>query len=323
MNVSERGIFKETASKANHYKIFFVPLQQIFGFTDLFMFDMKILGISRGTKYSPNLVDNDAAIFEAVTECLRNKGHEVVTIGEDEMLEHNYSSYDRVFTMARDSYRLVILEKDTDVETQAKFMNSIDGILTCTNKAAVASQMLDAGIPQPEFLVGEQHRLMFCSTENKDDILPPLWLKNCDGSAMVAEDVMFCRTQEDVNKALEASERRDVHLWMVQEHQQGDLVKFYGVEGTSFFHWQYASEGHSKFGQEDVNGKAKGYAFDASRIKLYADMLAKKLNVPIYGGDVVIDEAGEFWFIDFNDFPSFSSCRARAAEAIAQRIMQR
>jgi len=72
-----------------------------------------------------------------------------------------------------------------------------------------------------------------------------------------------------------------------------------------------------------VNGKEKGYAFDASRIKLYADMLAKKLRVPVYGGDIVIDEDGEFWFIDFNDFPSFSSCRARAAEAIAQRILQR
>jgi glutathione synthase/RimK-type ligase-like ATP-grasp enzyme len=140
---------------------------------------------------------------------------------------------------------------------------------------------------------------------------------------VVPEDVVFCRTQEDVSKALKAMEKRDVHLWMAQEHQRGDLVKFYGVEGTNFFHWQYASEGHSKFGQEEVNGKEKGYAFDASRIKLYADMLAKKLRVPVYGGDVVIDEDGEFWFIDFNDFPSFSSCRARAAEAIAQRILQR
>ena len=49
----------------------------------------------------------------------------------------------------------------------------------------------------------------------------------------------------------------------------------------------------------------------------------KLLQIPVYGGDVVIDEDGEFWFIDFNDFPSFSSCRARAAEAIAQRILQR
>lgn len=284
---------------------------------------MKIVGISRGTVYSPNMASNDTAIFTSVANELKSLGHEVDTICESEMLGFDYTSYDRVFTMARDIYSLVMLEKDTDVITQQKFINSIDGILTCTNKASVASRMLDAGIPQPEFLVGEQHRLMFCSTESKEDIIPPLWLKNSDGSAVVPEDVVFCRTQEDVSKALKAMEKRDVHLWMAQEHQRGDLVKFYGVEGTNFFHWQYASEGHSKFGQEKVNGKEKGYAFDASRIKLYADMLAKKLRVPVYGGDVVIDEDGEFWFIDFNDFPSFSSCRARAAEAIAQRILQR
>jgi hypothetical protein len=68
------------------------------------------------------------------------------------------------------------------------------------------------------------------------------------------------------------------------------LVKFYGVEGTDFFHWNYASRGHSKFGLEKVNGKEQGYPFDAQRIKRYADMTAKQLNTPIYGGDVIIDE---------------------------------
>ena len=50
--------------------------------------------------------------------------------------------------------------------------------------------------------------------------------------------------------------------------------------------------------------------------------MAQKLNVPIYGGDVIIDKEGNFWFIDFNDFPSFSICRDKAAKAIAQRIVQ-
>lgn len=281
---------------------------------------MKVLGISRGQKYSPNLSGSDAAIFKAVADVLKEKGHEVHTIGEEEMLRHDYTPYDRVFTMARDTFNLVMLEKDTDVKTLAKFINSLDGILTCTNKAAVASQMLEAGIPQPEFLVGLQHNIVCCSTESKDEIVPPLWLKNCDGSALVAEDTAFCRTKEDFASAFKNFEERDVAMWMAQEHQPGDLIKFYGVEGTSFFAWNYASQGHSKFGLEQVNGKEKGYAFNPERIKLYADMVAKKLNVPIYGGDAIIDEEGNFWFIDFNDFPSFSSCTLRAAEAIAQRI---
>ena len=283
---------------------------------------MKILGIRRGTKYSPNLVGNDAAIFTAVVDELRAMGHEVASISENEMTGFDYTPYGRVFSMARDPFSLVMLEKETDVATQQKFINSIDGILSCTNKAAVATQMLDAGIPQPEFLIGEQRNLLFCSVEDKNNIALPLWLKNCDGSATVADDTVFCTSEKEFNRAFKQMEEREVNLWMVQEHKPGDLIKFYGVEGTDFFYWSYASQGHSKFGLEAVNGKEKGYSFQPGRIKLYADMLAKKLNVPIYGGDAVIDEEGKFWFIDFNDFPSFSSCREEAAEAIAKRIVQ-
>ena len=47
---------------------------------------MKILGISRGTKYSPNLANSDAAIFSSVVKELQECGHEVETIHENEML---------------------------------------------------------------------------------------------------------------------------------------------------------------------------------------------------------------------------------------------
>ena len=268
------------------------------------------------------MAGNDAAIFNAVAERLRRMGHEVETISEIEMLSIDYDIYERVFTMARDVASLVLLEKDTDLTIRKKFINSIDGILSCTNKASVANHMLEAGIPQPEFLVGEKRNILFFSTESKEDIATPLWLKNCDGCAVTADDTMFCSTKDDFDMAFKNIEDRGVNIWIAQEHQQGDLIKFYSVEGTDFFHWNYASGGHSKFGLESINGKEKGYAFDAQRIKLYADMIAKRLNVPIYGGDAVIDENGDFYFIDFNDFPSFSCCRESAADAIAQRIVQ-
>lgn len=283
---------------------------------------MKILCVGRGTKYSPNLAGSDAAILEAVAQTLQTQGHEVSTISEESMDEVDLVPFDCVLTMARDIARLALLKRNTDETTQKKFINSIDGILTCTNKAAVATQMLEAGVPQPEFLVGEHHNLLYCSAEHKEGIVAPLWLKNCEGSATIAEDTMFCCTKEELDKALARLESRGIGLWMAQEHQPGDLVKFYGVEGTPFFHWRYASQGHSKFGLEAINGKEQGYPFDAKRIKFYADLLARQLRVPIYGGDVIIDSEGNFWFIDFNDFPSFSTCRDEAAKAIAQRITQ-
>ena len=38
---------------------------------------ISIIGVSRGNEYSPNHVDNDAAIFYKVTEELRRLGCEV------------------------------------------------------------------------------------------------------------------------------------------------------------------------------------------------------------------------------------------------------
>lgn len=282
--------------------------------------NMKVLCVSRGMEYSPNLTGNDAAIFMAVAKELMTRGHEVCTIGEESMTGLDYAPYECVVTMARNVAGLAMLKKNLNEETQRKFMNSIEGILTCTNKAAVATMMLEAGIPQPEFLVGEHHNLLYCSAASKEDIKTPLWLKNCDSSATVAEDTTFCPTKEAFQKAFTQLEERHINLWMAQEHQTGDLVKFYGVEGTDFFRWSYASQGHSKFGWEAINGQEQGFPFDANRIKHYADLMARQLRVPIYGGDVIIDAEENFWFIDFNDFPSFSSCREAAAEAIARRI---
>lgn len=267
------------------------------------------------------MTSSDAAIFHAVKKELEAMGHEVDVIGEEEMLDHDYSSYDRVYTMARNIFNIVQLETKTDVDTQRKFINSIDGILTCTNKASVATQLLDAGIPQPEFLIGEKRQLMYCSTGDKNDINVPLWMKNCDGSAQTAADTVFCSTKEEFDKAFADFDARDVSMWIAQLHQEGDLIKFYGVEGTNFFSWNYASGSHSKFGLESINGKELGFKFDPERVKLYADMIAKKLNVPVYGGDAVVNEEGEFFFIDFNDFPSFRTCCDEAAKAIAERII--
>ena len=43
---------------------------------------ISIIGVSRGNEYSPNHVDNDAAIFYKVTEELRRLGCEVKVYAE-------------------------------------------------------------------------------------------------------------------------------------------------------------------------------------------------------------------------------------------------
>ena len=114
---------------------------------------------------------------------------------------------------------------------------------------------------------------------------------------------------------------RGLESAVLSQHLVGDLVKFYSVEGTSFFDWGYADPDHSKYGDERINGVPNKYPFDAQALKAETDRLAAFLGVPVYGGDCVVDEQGQFHIIDFNDWPSFSRCRYKASQAIAERIM--
>ena len=233
---------------------------------------MRIIGIRRESNYSPNMAGNDAAIFTAVMDELKAMGHEVIFIDENEVVDMDFRAYDRVVTMARDIKSLAIL-RERNVEKQTLFINSVEGILTCSDKAAVANMMQELGIPQPAFIPPQNEPLPI-SEKGVGNIPFPLWLKKCDGCAEYSLDTSFCPTKRDLENAVRRMRSIGYQHWMVQAHQKGDLVKFYGVEGTEFFHWQYASRGHSKFGLEEINGKERGYTFDATRIKEYADQLA-------------------------------------------------
>lgn len=307
-------------NKSKKQTVFFVLCSLFRTFAPEIEKDMRILGIRRELNFSPNLAGNDAAIFMGVADELKVMGHEVAYINENEMVNTDFEPYDRVVTMARDVHSLTIL-KEKNVEKQTQFFNSVEGILACSDKAMVATIMQQMDIPQPAFIPSEDRKLPI-SEEGVGDIPYPVWLKKCDGCAEQKWDTIFCQSMKETCHANKIMKRTHYQRWMAQAHQKGDLVKFYGVEGTDFFRWQYASHGHSKFGYEEINGPEMGYPFDSHRIKEYADRLAKQLNVPIYGGDVIIDENGEPWFIDFNDFPSFSSCREQASKVIARRVVQ-
>ena len=108
---------------------------------------------------------------------------------------------------------------------------------------------------------------------------------------------------------------------VTQAHVKGDVVKFYGIEGTGFFRYYYsADDTETKFGDEERNGKPRYYPFSSSNLQTDAEKLACLLQTPIYGGDAIIQEDGSYVIIDFNDFPSFSKCRKEAAKAIFERV---
>ena len=149
----------------------------------------------------------------------------------------------------------------------------------------------------------------------------PCWLKRGDSHAMVKQDVCYASTCDEAIRVVADMRERGIPSVVINEHLVGDLVKFYGVQGSDFFHWFYpSSESHSKFGLEAINGLAQGLPFDPAQLKQYADEAARVLDVPVYGGDAVVMADGSIRIIDFNDWPSFAPCREEAARAIAGRV---
>ena len=106
------------------------------------------------------------------------------------------------------------------------------------------------------------------------------------------------------------------------KHIEGDIIKFYGVEDGYFTH-SYPNPEKTKFGLEKINGTPKGHIFDERELRQKAFEAAKSLGLSIFGGDCIVTPKGEIYFIDINDFPSFSAVRETASHHIAKLIVSK
>jgi glutathione synthase/RimK-type ligase-like ATP-grasp enzyme len=149
------------------------------------------------------------------------------------------------------------------------------------------------------------------------------WLKRGDEAAQEEGDVVYCPDNESLAKAEGKFAARGIDNYVVTAHVPGDVVKFYGV-GDRFFRYYYPSDDRRmKFSHELVNGEAHHYPFDERLMRHEVERLAEIISLDVYGGDAIVDEAGRFYIIDFNDWPSFSRCREEAANAIASLVKDR
>ena len=256
---------------------------------------MKILLIQRAERFSPNSVEKDKAILEAVGAKLCAAGHLVDMVSE----EHTFSAdgYDRVLTMGR------LPETLGQLKNKAGVLNASQGIRNC-ERCTLATIMQRADIPVPP-------------TEGQHGY----WLKRGDAAAQSKDDVQFAASQTELDAKIAAFEKRGISQYTVSAHVPGDLVKFYGVSGTDFFRYYYPTDdGESKFGDEQRNGAARHYPFVVEALQADVEKLAQAVGIVVYGGDCIIREDGSYCVIDFNDWPSFSRCREEAAGAIAKLV---
>ena len=286
---------------------------------------MKFIGITRGKRFSPNMSDNDMAIMREVGKRLNDQSHEVRLVSEDDYLELEQLCQfmpDAVFTMLRGNEGVNCLRR---LESQGiPTLNCADAIENA-HRSRISRILYDNGLPIPKTVILDEktfkydnHRLI----QLIRGINTPCWIKNGQGWAQTDEDVVFSETHNEVMKTIRRKHERNLNAEIIVcEHLYGDLVKFYGVEKTDFFSWNYPDLNHSKFGLEIINGRPARFKFNEMELKKVCDIIASLSGVYVYGGDCVVDAGGNFKIIDFNDWPSFSSCRDYAAVAITRRIL--
>ncbi len=278
----------------------------------------QLLGVSRSPKFSPNSTGRDAAIFSAVSDRLLRKGYDVSVVSEDLFFTDDFSDFAAVYSMARGRDAVNALA-GAEAEAGVPVVNSPAALLALT-RSSLAALLGGAGVPLPAVS-------LLRAGGDGTFALPagmafPLWLKRDEGTSQLSDDVCLARSEDEAREALSRFASRGVKAVLLEAHAEGDLVKFYGVEGTDFFSFTYPGDegGFSKFGTERQNGAARHYAFSPDALAAAAAKAAKAAGLAVYGGDAVVAPDGSFRLIDLNDWPSFASCRKAAARAIAERI---
>lgn len=258
---------------------------------------MKIVAIQRATRFSPNSVDKDEAILQGVFSTLEG---EKTWLKEEELKDNSLPEADLYLSMARDAHTLQLLN---DAEQQGRLViNSARGVLRC-ERIALFRQLRSNGIPIP-------------STEGNNGY----WLKSGGSGAESKDDVVYCATKQDLEHYQQLFAQRGIIDTLVQAHIPGDLIKFYGVRGLFFTYYYPSDDGISKFGDEAHNGQAQHYSFDNEKLGEVVNVISSLTGVEVYGGDAIITESGQFYMIDFNDWPSFSRCKDQAIQAIGNLI---
>lgn len=280
------------------------------------MAEITIAGIMRAGAYSPNHIGNDAAIFNAAADHLRKRGC-IVNIYSEEQFIADEVTEPVIVNMCRE---MKSIHKLQELEQKGVLViNSGFGIENCTRER-MTRILVGSNIPYPESLIVNTDEGVTAALKKAG--FTQCWIKRGDFHAMHKEDVSYVRHPEEAQEVLQEYFLRGIKRAVINRHLVGDLIKFYGVQGTPFFFWFYPFDlGHSKYGHEAINGKSQGLEFDKEKLRAICQNASEVLDVKVYGGDCIISPEGDIRIIDFNDWPSFAPCRQEAAPHIAKCIL--
>jgi hypothetical protein len=146
------------------------------------------------------------------------------------------------------------------------------------------------------------------------------WIKRGDFHALVDNDVVHVDSIENLDPILDNFRSRGVESVILQENCQGELFKFYGVK-DNFFSLRYMGKTtNDRYITVEGNQQID---FDRKYLERLVHMAAGILELDYFGGDCIVTETGKIHFIDFNDWPSFRTCREEVAPFMASYALKK
>lgn len=273
------------------------------------MAEITIAGIMRAAAFSPNHIGNDAAIFNLVADQLRKRGC-IVNVYTEEQLAAGAVTEKIVVNMCREQRSIQTLQAMEDAGTIV--INSGYSIENCTRER-MARILMGSDIPYPESIIVNTNEAIGSALARAS--ISQCWVKRGDFHTMHKEDVSFARHPEETQELLQEYFMRGITRAVINRHIPGDLVKFYGIRGTSFFYWFNPMSG------APAQETAANTNFNVRQLEEICRRAADEIDIDIFGGDCIISPDGTITMIDFNDWPSFAPCRAQAAPIIARHII--
>lgn len=266
---------------------------------------IKIAAVKRANKFSPNHIEDDYLILKMTGDHLEKLGS-VVRYYDEEIVEESFIKNRVMFSMGRTSAALKALENMQ--QKGAIVINPVEGIRNCFRENTVRI-LKENNILSPDFILTDT------------SVVPPedyvkskfnsekLWIKR-DGHIIHREDIALVRSYDELRSILKEFSLRGIRKAIIQEHIKGSEIKFYAVKGRDFFHWYFVN------GRENLN-------FNEEFLRGEALRAAEALGIEVFGGDAIIDDKGNIYFIDLNDWPSFAPVREEAAENIAALLHEK
>jgi hypothetical protein len=261
-----------------------------------------MIGIFREELFSPNRVEDDAAILQLTAEAVRRRGFDVELIRPHELSRETEPRM--AFAMCEGPASLRVLERWES--NGYMVVNSPRSVQNCYRHRMLT--LLNHGtLPMPRTLLIQTTG----SVNGQFNLRKGVWVKRGDVHSTQPGDVELIFDRPSLEKTLESMRSRWVDQAVLQEHVQGDLIKFYGVLPQRWFrHFYHKPE------------EAKGLPFSLKEVRQTAELAALKLGLQVYGGDIVVTEDAHY-LIDINSWPSFAICREEAAEQIANCLVHR